>query len=65
MRRAKNTDKQKKRRGIYILPNIFTSLNIMFGFYALISAIDGKFVHGAVAIIIAGMFDQLDGKIAR
>ena len=37
----------------------------MFGFYALVSAIEGRFVHGAVAIIIAGMFDQLDGKIAR
>ena len=65
MRRSKNKERTKRRRGIYILPNIFTSLNIFFGFYALISAIDGKFIHAAVAIIIAGVFDQLDGKIAR
>ncbi len=65
MRKAKHSSRIKRRRGIYILPNVLTSLNIMFGFYALISAIDGKFIHGAVAIIIAGLFDQLDGKIAR
>lgn len=65
MRRNKRIYRTKRRRGIYILPNIFTSLNIFFGFYALISAIDGKFAHAAGAIIIAGIFDQLDGKIAR
>ncbi len=65
MRRKKNENRTKPRRGIYILPNIFTSLNAFCGFYALISAIDGKFIHGAVAIIIAGVFDALDGKIAR
>ncbi len=64
--RQKNKKKSaKRRRGIYILPNIFTSLNILFGFYALISSIDGKFIHAAVAIILAGLFDELDGKIAR
>ena len=65
MRQKIDGNRAKRRRGIYILPNVFTSLNIFFGFYALISAIDGKFTHGAVAIIIAGVFDQLDGKIAR
>jgi CDP-diacylglycerol--serine O-phosphatidyltransferase len=53
------------RRGIYILPNIFTSLNIFFGFYSVIAAINGKYVAAALAIIIAAVFDLLDGKIAR
>ncbi len=53
------------RRGIYLLPNIFTSLNIFCGFYAVIVSIDGKFLKAALAIIIAGVFDNLDGKIAR
>ena len=55
----------KLSRGIYILPNIFTSLNIFCGFYAVVASINGKFVPAAVAIIIAGAFDTLDGKIAR
>jgi CDP-diacylglycerol--serine O-phosphatidyltransferase len=57
--------KDKLKKGIYILPNIFTSLNIFFGFYAAISAIDGKFNTAALAILIATVFDIMDGKIAR
>lgn len=64
MKRKKNR-KKGFRRGIYILPNIFTSLNIFCGFYAIISAIDGKYIAAAIAIIIAVVFDALDGKIAR
>ena len=61
-----NREKGKdRRRGIYILPNIFTSLNLFFGFYGIISAIRGKFELAAVLIIIAVVFDILDGKIAR
>ena len=63
--KKKNINKKKFRRGIYILPNIFTSLNIFCGFYAIISAIDGKYIAAAIAIIIAVVFDTLDGKIAR
>ncbi|MDI6688114.1 MAG: CDP-alcohol phosphatidyltransferase family protein, partial [Desulfobacterales bacterium] len=53
------------RRGIYILPNLFTSFNILCGFYAVIAAINGEYVAAATAIIIAAVFDLLDGKIAR
>ena len=64
--KRENTQKSGHRsKSIYILPNIFTSLNIFCGFFAIISAIDGKFATAAVAIIIAGVFDMLDGKIAR
>ncbi len=65
MRHRKASRKDRLRRGIYILPNIFTSLNIFFGFYAIIAAVNGKFVHAAYAIYIAAVFDLLDGKIAR
>ncbi|HHP7234403.1 MAG TPA: CDP-diacylglycerol--serine O-phosphatidyltransferase [Desulfobacterales bacterium] len=65
MRRRKKIESDRLRRGIYILPNMFTSMNIFFGFYAVIAAIDDKFSLAALAIIIAAVFDLLDGKIAR
>ena len=65
MRKTNKYKKERSRRGIYILPNIFTSLNLFCGFYAIIAAIDGKFVAASLAIIIGVMFDILDGKIAR
>jgi len=67
----KKTLKNKKgtgkrfRKGVYILPNLFTSLNIFCGFYAVICSIDGRYTTAAVSIILAAVFDSLDGKIAR
>lgn len=58
-----NTD--RFRRGVYVLPNLFTAMNMFCGFYAMVSAINGKFVPAAYALIVAGVFDNLDGKIAR
>lgn len=55
----------ERRRGIYILPNIFTTLNIFCGFFAVIRSINGQFVAAAIAILVAAVFDTLDGKIAR
>jgi len=57
--------REKLRRGIYVLPNIFTSLNLFCGFLSVVSAIDGRFETAAIAILIAVVFDSLDGKIAR
>ena len=65
MIRSKRNNKEKSHRGIYILPNIFTSLNLFFGFYAVIAAINGNFFAAGVAIIIGVLFDIMDGKIAR
>lgn len=53
------------RRGIYILPNLFTSASLFGGFYAIIASIEGRFEAAAVAIIISAIFDGLDGRIAR
>jgi len=54
----KRFQKENLRRGIYLLPNMFTSMNLFCGFYAIIASIDGKFVAAAIAIIIAGVFDS-------
>ena len=53
------------RKGIYILPNLFTSASLFGGFYALIAAVQARYETAAVAIIISAVFDALDGRIAR
>jgi CDP-diacylglycerol--serine O-phosphatidyltransferase len=58
-------DKSKRRRGVYLLPNLFTSAALFAGFYSVISGIHGKFEAAAIAIIVAGLLDGLDGRIAR
>ena len=65
MKKIKKVKKERSRRGIYVLPNIFTSLNLFCGFYAVIASINDKFVAASIAIIIGIMFDIMDGKIAR
>lgn len=53
------------KKGIYILPNLFTLGNMLCGFYSIISTIEGRFHHAAIAIFIAALADGLDGKVAR
>ncbi|MDA3868615.1 MAG: CDP-diacylglycerol--serine O-phosphatidyltransferase [Gammaproteobacteria bacterium] len=54
-----------RRRGIYLLPNLFTTAALFAGFYAIVSAMNGKFEHACVAIFIAMILDGLDGRVAR
>lgn len=54
-----------KKRGIYILPNLFTISALFAGFYAIIAAMRGHFSQAAFAIFIAMVLDSLDGRIAR
>ncbi len=54
-----------RRRGIYLLPNLFTTAALFAGFYAIVQAMNGRFEHAAVAIFIAMVFDGLDGRVAR
>jgi len=54
-----------RRRGIYLLPSLFTMMGLFAGFYALIAAIQGKYELAAWAIIAAAIFDMLDGRVAR
>ena len=58
-------DPEKRRRGIYILPNLFTTAALFAGFYAIVQAMNQRFEHAAVAIFIAMILDGLDGRIAR
>ncbi len=52
-------------KGIYLLPNLMTTAGLFAGFYAVIAGIQGEFVLGAIAILLAMIFDGLDGRIAR
>ena len=54
-----------RRRGIYLLPNLFTTAALFAGFYAIVQAMNGKFEHAAVAVFIAMVLDGLDGRVAR
>lgn len=53
------------KKGIYILPNLFTTASLFCGFYAIIASMRGDFWAAAVSILIAGILDGLDGRIAR
>jgi len=54
-----------RERGIYILPSLFTTAGLFSGFYALIAAVQGRFELAAWALILAAIFDILDGRVAR
>ncbi|MFP4475191.1 MAG: CDP-diacylglycerol--serine O-phosphatidyltransferase [Desulfatibacillaceae bacterium] len=64
-RKKRRLKKPDLHKGVYILPNLFTTLNMFSGFYAIISAINGLFVHAALAIFAATFFDAADGRVAR
>jgi CDP-diacylglycerol--serine O-phosphatidyltransferase len=53
------------RKGIYILPNFFTTCSLFCAFYSIIASFKGDFVKAAWAILFSAVFDWLDGKIAR
>jgi CDP-diacylglycerol--serine O-phosphatidyltransferase len=55
----------QKTKMMYPLPCLFTTASLFSGFYAIISAVNGNFLNSAVAIIIAGIFDGIDGRVAR
>jgi CDP-diacylglycerol--serine O-phosphatidyltransferase len=62
----RNTDSPSLReRGIYLLPNLFTSAALFAGFYAIVQAMNGNFELAAIAIFIAMVMDGLDGRVAR
>ena len=57
--------KGKPKRGVYLLPNLFTTAALFSGFYAIVAAMNGLFEQAAVAIFISMIFDGLDGRVAR
>ena len=55
----------KRRKGIYILPNLFTLAALFGGFYAIVMAMNGRFDMAAIGIFCAMVLDSLDGRVAR
>ena len=54
-----------RRKGIYILPNLFTLAALFGGFYAIVMAMNGQFEQAAYGIFCAAVLDSLDGRVAR
>ena len=59
------TEKIPSKRGIYLLPSVLTTFGMFAGFYSIISSINGEFTIAAISIMIAMMWDTLDGRVAR
>jgi CDP-diacylglycerol--serine O-phosphatidyltransferase len=56
---------RRRRKGIYILPNLFTLGALFGGFYAIVMAMNGRFEDAAIGIFCAAVLDSLDGRVAR
>jgi len=54
-----------RRKGVYLLPNLFTTGALFGGFFALLAAYNGNFAHAALAIFAAQVLDGFDGRVAR
>ncbi len=57
--------RESLRKGVYILPNLFTTGGLFAGFYGIVATMDGNFHIAAWFILISAVFDALDGKVAR
>lgn len=60
-----STAPPERRLAFYLIPNIFTSLALLAGFYSVIKSIEGDYVFAGWAIVVAALLDMLDGRIAR
>ena len=56
---------RKRRKGIYVLPNLFTLAALFGGFYAIVMAMNGRFDQAAIGVFCAMVLDSLDGRVAR
>ncbi|WP_119344219.1 CDP-diacylglycerol--serine O-phosphatidyltransferase [Facilibium subflavum] len=61
----KEEQPEHRSKGIYILPNLFTSASLFAGFFAIVSAFNSHFILSAVCIFLAAIMDSLDGRVAR
>lgn len=62
---AAESARPKRRRGIYLLPNMLTTAALFAGFYAIVAAMQNRFDTAAIAIFVAMVLDGLDGRVAR
>ena len=58
-------EKIKIKRGIYLLPSIITTFALFAGFYSIVASINGDFTLAAISIMVAMLWDTLDGRVAR
>jgi len=64
-RRGRRLQRDDLKKGIYILPNLFTSAGLFAGFYSIVATLNGDFERAAWAVVISGICDAADGRIAR
>jgi CDP-diacylglycerol--serine O-phosphatidyltransferase len=60
-----NPGANRFRKGVFLLPNALTTGALFAGFYSIISGINGHYTAGAIAVVVAGLLDGLDGRVAR
>lgn len=60
-----NEGRKVRHRGVYLLPNLFTTANLFAGFYSIMCAINGNFTVAAATVFVAMVLDGLDGRVAR
>ena len=65
IRKRRNLRKEGVKKGVYLLPNLCTTASLFCGFFSVIKALHGEFVVAAWAILLAGLFDMFDGRLAR
>ena len=56
---------KNRRRGVFLLPNLLTTGALFAGFFSIVSGINGNYTAAAIAVIVAGVLDGLDGRVAR
>lgn len=57
--------RKRRKRGVFVLPNLLTTASLFCGFYSIIASLKGDFFLAAVSILIAMVLDGLDGRLAR
>ncbi len=55
----------QRHRGVYLLPNLFTTGALFSGFYAIVAGMNGQFIPASIAIFVSMLLDGLDGRVAR
>jgi CDP-diacylglycerol--serine O-phosphatidyltransferase len=65
MNDSESAAESRRKRGIYLLPNLFTTGTLFAGFYSIIAATQDRFAVAALAIFVAMLTDMLDGRVAR
>lgn len=63
--RRRRRPRSERRRAIYVLPNLITTAALLLGFWSIVSSFNGLFERAALGIVLAGICDMLDGRVAR